>query len=49
MDIVNNAKDNLKEDMSYGDYMDYESSSGIKWGQFDEDLKTSIIDYTSFL
>ena len=49
VETVATAKDNLKEDMSYGDYMDFETSSGIKWGQFDEDLKASVINYTSFL
>ena len=47
--LVDNAKDNLKKDMSYSDYIDFEASSGIKWGQYDEDLKQNILDYTSFL
>lgn len=43
--FVQDAKDNLKKDMSDADYAEYETTSGIDWGN----KKDGIIEYSEFL
>lgn len=49
VDVVNKAAGELSSDMSLSDYATFETESGIKWGEFDSDLKKSIIAYNEFL
>lgn len=43
--FVQDAKDNLKKDMSDADYAEYETTSGIDWGNKED----GIIEYSEFL
>ena len=49
IDIVKNAKDNLKEGMSVSDYNTFKDESNIAWGEMDAALGKEIISYGEFL
>ena len=49
IDIVKNAKDNLKEGMSVSDYSTFKDESNIAWGEMDAVLGKEIISYGEFL
>ena len=45
LDVVEGAKDSLKKDMSADDYAQYQTESGIDWGNAEE----GIMEYSEFL
>lgn len=49
VEVTSEAKSKLKKNMSVNDYEDFESESGIAWGETDEILNKDIISYGEFL
>lgn len=45
LEVIEGAKDSLKSDMSAEDYQDYQTNSGIDWGNAEE----GIMEYSKFL